>query len=181
METVKNENMVVVTTDKTITPEVLQGDYLIDFVGMEKKYGLSHNQILGAFLMGTSRISKVKLAEQLGVSRQTIYNWLMNRNFTNVYNQFCSAVLMGMKGTAVLVMEDLLDDDDARVQFQASKFVQESTQYIELAIDEDEGDAITDLIDFFVKDPKENNTIQIDTTESEYDYSDDIIDPSEVL
>jgi len=177
---VKNENIVVVSTDKIITPESLSGEYAIDFAGMKEKYGLSYKQVLGAFLMATSRMSKVKLASELGVSRQTIYNWMMNQKFLQAYNSLCGAVLMGMKGTALQVMEELLEDEDSRVQFQAAKFVHENTDII-ADVETVEEDAIDDLIGFFVNSPDEKKSVTIDTTEEDYDYANDIVDPSDVM
>jgi len=181
MNEIKNENIKVVQNDRVIAPETMQDNYLVDFAGIQQEYGINERQTMAAFLMATSTMSRTEVAKKIGINRKTLYAWLKKPGFLRLYNELCAYTLKSLQGRAVNTMGNLMGDEDPRVQFQAAKFIINTNMGVQDGPTiETPRDATEDILEILVGEV-EIEEVVVDTTETDYDYANDIIDPSEII
>lgn len=167
---------------ETLTPQGKES--YIDYHKLSVQYNLKDTQILAAFIKGSQRVTDLKLAELVGVSRQTIYNWKQNPNYVNLTNNIALLSLKGMFSDAVFNMQDLMASTDEKVKFNATRYTMDKVIEIEAQLTApaaDDGDAIDALVDI-LKNPEslKRNKI-LGPAGADYDRVEDIYDPSELL
>jgi len=185
------EKKIVVKADDFITSGALKptdGSY-IDYAEIRKQYGLKDNQITTAFLMATSGKNKVQIAEIMGMSRNTIYTWLKNNDFLQLYNDLCAFSLKAAQGRALAKMTGLMDSEDERMVYKSAEFIIKTNMgMVEGITVTKPSDATDDLYGILRGGQQLNDgNVEIDNpsydknADTPHDRLEDIVDPAEVL
>lgn len=179
MKEIDNENIKVVKEDRLITTDTLKDNYLVDFAGIQKEYGLNERQIKAAFLLSTSTLTKTAIAKKLGINRNTLYAWLKKPGFLQLYNELCAYALKSMQGRAIATLGNIMGNDEHKDQFQASKFIINTNMgVVDGPTVAQKRDATEDLIELLSSDSRLEE-VQVNTADT-YDPRDEIVDPIEV-
>ena len=88
---------------------------------------LSKSQIKCIELMITSDKSNSKIAQEIGVHRNTISNWLKNEEFLNEKSKFIKTQLQSSAGKALRTMVKLLNAKNEQVRYNAAKDILDRT------------------------------------------------------
>jgi len=125
----------------------------------------------------------------MGMSRNTIYTWLKNPNFLQLYNDLCAFSLKAAQGRALAKMQGLMDSEDEKIVYKSAEFIIKTNMGMVNGITVTQPtDATDDLYDILKSGP-ELSLKKVDTANPDYDPNaitphdrlDDIVDPSEVL
>ena len=85
--------------------------------------------LLNNYIDGRKKLSKDEMAEQLGVSRQTLNNWEHLPAFSREYNNAVRSSLNAAAIAAAQTMVDLLSADDERARLGAAKDLLDRTGF----------------------------------------------------